>query len=80
MNCKSNTVREVLSPSVSSQLLCFNTQTLTTPNLDGNQIGDEGAQHLAHALQSNAVKEVSSSSAASLLLCFNLDTHHTEPS
>ena len=30
-------------------------QTLTTLNLDYNQIGAEGAQHLANALQQNKV-------------------------
>jgi hypothetical protein len=34
-------------------------QTLTTLNLESNEIGTEGARHMAHALQSNAVREVS---------------------
>ena len=32
------------------------TQTLTSLNLYGNQIGDKGAQHLASALQVNRVR------------------------
>ena len=54
-------------------------QTLTTLDLGGNNIGAEGAQHLAHALESNAVREVLPSSVTYQLLYFNTDTHHTEP-
>ena len=32
------------------------TQALITLNLGGNNIGDEGAQHLAQALQNNTVR------------------------
>jgi hypothetical protein len=53
-------------------------QTLTTLNLDCNNIDAEGAQHLAQALQTNAVREVLSSSVIYRLLWFNTDTHHTE--
>jgi hypothetical protein len=35
-------------------------QTLTTINLEDNNIGAEGAQYLAHSLQSNAVKDIPS--------------------
>jgi hypothetical protein len=35
-------------------------QTLTTINLEDNNIGVEGAQYLAHSLQSNAVKDIPS--------------------
>ena len=31
-------------------------QTLATRHLEGNNIGDEGAQHLADALQVNRVR------------------------
>jgi hypothetical protein len=37
-------------------------QTLTTLDLEWNNIRAEGAQHLAHALQNNVVREVLSSS------------------
>jgi hypothetical protein len=73
---QSNAVREVLFSSVTCQLLCFNTQTLTILNLYANRIGAEGAQHLAHALQSNAVREVLSSSVTYQLIPFNTDTHY----
>ncbi len=33
-------------------------QTLITLNLQYNNIGDEGAQHLAQALQNNTVRQV----------------------
>jgi hypothetical protein len=33
-------------------------QTLTTINLEDNNIGDEGAQHLAHGLHGNVVRDV----------------------
>jgi hypothetical protein len=33
------------------------TQTLTTLNLHGNQIGDKGAQYLGEALRTNTVRE-----------------------
>jgi sRNA-binding protein len=33
-------------------------QALTTLDLDGNNIGDVGAQHFAHALERNAVRLV----------------------
>jgi Ran GTPase-activating protein (RanGAP) involved in mRNA processing and transport len=32
------------------------TQTLTTLDLEGNQIGSEGTKYLANALQQNTVK------------------------
>ena len=51
-------------------------QTLTTLKLYNNNIGVEGAQHLAHALQSNVVREVPSSSVTYPLICFITDTHH----
>jgi Ran GTPase-activating protein (RanGAP) involved in mRNA processing and transport len=33
-------------------------QTLTTLDLQENQIGDEGAQHLAQALQNNTARQL----------------------
>jgi hypothetical protein len=53
-------------------------QTLTTLNLNSNNIGDEGARHMAQALQSNTVSEVLSTSVTYPLLCFDTDTHHAE--
>jgi UDP-3-O-acyl-N-acetylglucosamine deacetylase len=73
---QSNTVREVLSSSVTYHTVSI--QTLTTLNIYGNKIGDEGARHLGHALQNNAVREVLSLSITYQLLCFNTDTHHSE--
>jgi Ran GTPase-activating protein (RanGAP) involved in mRNA processing and transport len=73
---QSNAVREILSSSITYQVLCL-IQTLTILNLMKNNIGDAGAQHLAHALQSNAVGEVVLTSVTYQLLCFNIDTHHT---
>jgi hypothetical protein len=55
------------------------TQTLTTLDLENNQIGPQGAEHLASALQQNKVN------TALLLLLLNTspssytDTHHTKP-
>ena len=46
---------------MSDILLCFCAlQTLTELNLHCNQIGDEGAQHLAVALESNKVRQTRS--------------------
>jgi hypothetical protein len=53
-------------------------QTLTTLDLENNQIGPQGAEHLANALQQNKV-------TTALLLLLNTspssytDTHHTKP-
>jgi hypothetical protein len=46
-------------------------------NLYENNIGSEGAQHLARALHSNVVSEVSSLLITYQLLYLNTDTHHT---
>jgi hypothetical protein len=52
-------------------------QTLTTLSLQGNKIGEQGAHHLANALQQN---QVTSSSVHSIILTlFHTDPDHTEP-
>ncbi len=38
-------------------LVYYFTQTLTTLNLNGNQIGDGGVQYLGEALRTNRVKD-----------------------
>jgi hypothetical protein len=53
-------------------------QILTTLDLSENNIGEEGTQHLAHALQSNSVREVSSLLVSYQLLCSNTDTQNIE--
>jgi hypothetical protein len=68
------------SPHQSHINYYFSIQTLTTLNLYVNNIGDEGAQHLAHASKSNAVRKVLSSLITCQLWCFNTDTDHTESS
>jgi Ran GTPase-activating protein (RanGAP) involved in mRNA processing and transport len=52
-------------------------QTVTTLDLAWNQIGAEGAQHLAQALQNNMVRNVFFFSITYLSLRFNADTHQT---
>jgi hypothetical protein len=54
-------------------------QALTTLDLAYNQIGTEGAQHLAQALQKNTVKDVFFFSITYSSLSFNTDTHHAQP-
>jgi hypothetical protein len=46
-------------------------------NLSSNRIGDQGAQHLANALQQNKVTFSFSPYIAHSLL--HLETYHTEP-
>ena len=53
-------------------------QTLITLSLDGNGIGEQGAQDLANALQQNQVITFSMSLSVISSL-FQTDTHHTEP-
>jgi hypothetical protein len=52
----------ILSSSISYTHLHFFTQTLTTLDLESNQIGAVGAQHLADALRNNTVILILSSS------------------
>ncbi len=40
-------------------LVCYFTQTLITLNLNGNQIGEKGAQYIGAALQKNTVRKES---------------------
>jgi Ran GTPase-activating protein (RanGAP) involved in mRNA processing and transport len=53
-------------------------QTLTTLDLSGSHIGDEGAQHLAQALQNNTVRDVSFFSTKVSLISFITNTHHAQ--
>jgi hypothetical protein len=53
-------------------------QTLTTLDLQRNNIGAEGAQHLAQALQNNTVRDVFFVSTTYSTLSFNTDTHHAQ--
>jgi hypothetical protein len=52
-------------------------QTLTTFQLVWNEIDDQGALHIANALQHNKV--TSSTSDPIIHSIFHTDTHHTEP-
>lgn len=54
-------------------------QTLTTLDLDKNEIGMEGVQYLAQTLQENKVRHAFLFSNINLLLCLSTDTHHTLP-
>ncbi len=53
-------------------------QTLTKLNLEYNQIGVDGARHLAQALQNNTVRDLLFFSTAHSPLSFNTDTHHAQ--
>jgi hypothetical protein len=50
-------VKQLLSSSITYELL-YSRQTLITLDLEENDIGTEGAKHLAHALQSNRVGQL----------------------
>ena len=52
-------------------VLLFNAQALTTLDLDQNQIGDVGAQHLADALRNNTVSLILFSSLSRFYLLLN---------
>jgi hypothetical protein len=54
-------------------------QTLTTLNLRSNHIHDEGAQHIAHALQNNTVRDMFFFSITYSPLSFNTDTQQARP-
>ncbi len=58
---------------------CYCTQTLTTLDLESNEIGAEGAQHLSDALKHNTVREILSSTVSSSFLLLHTDTHDTRP-
>jgi len=53
-------------------------QTLSTLNLEFNQIGAKEAQHLATALQNNTVRYTFFVSISHLSTSFNTGAHHTE--
>jgi hypothetical protein len=53
-------------------------QTLTTLDLGWSNIGDEGAQLLANALQTNTVRELLYSSITHVASSLNTDTHNVE--
>jgi hypothetical protein len=56
-------------------------QTLTTLNLQSNEIGAQGAEHLANALQENKVTSLRRpTSYATIHSSFITDTHNTESS
>jgi hypothetical protein len=54
-------------------------QALMTLDLACNQIGAEGAQHLAQALQNNTVRDVFFFPTTCSLLSFNTGTDHAQP-
>jgi hypothetical protein len=56
----------------------YSIQTLTTLNVAWNEIGDEGAECLANALQTNTVEELFYSSITRSPSSFNTDTHNVE--
>ena len=56
------------------------TQTLTTLNLQRNNIGVEGAQSLANALQVNTVRRLLCASSTCSPLSLHIDTHNAESS
>src|SRR3984957_16149109 len=60
--------------------ICTFSQTLTTLNLECNQIEDQGAQHLANALHNNTVNHFLYSSFSLPSALFHTDTHDTQPS
>jgi hypothetical protein len=47
-------------------------------DLEGNEIGGEGAQFLANALQTNTVRELLYSSITHASSSLNTDTHNVE--
>jgi hypothetical protein len=49
-----------------------------TLDLRSNNIGAEGAQHLAQALQNNTVRDVFFFSTTHSPLSFEADTHHAQ--
>lgn len=52
-------------------------QTLTTLNLERNQIGQEGARYLSDMLRSNTVSRMSIFQSDVMPVFFNQDSHHT---
>jgi hypothetical protein len=65
---------------LSSILVCYLTQTLTTLDLHENQIEDKGAQCLGEALRTNTVSEEKSAwSIFYSCLLFNTGTYYTQP-
>src|SRR3984957_5455407 len=74
------TRRTTFSTHLSHYHLHFFTQTLTTLDLRWNQIGEQGAQHLANALHNNTVNHFLYSSISLPSALFHTDTHHTQPS
>jgi hypothetical protein len=54
-------------------------QALTTLFLGNNKIGDQGAQHLANALQQNKVTLYSRTLHSTTQLLFHTDIHHAGP-
>lgn len=61
-------------------MFLFSMQTLTTLNLDRNQIGTEGAVYLSGELKSNNVrKTIVFIPLILIFLFFHIDTHYTEP-
>jgi len=65
---------------LSSIIVCYLIQTLTSLNLEINQIGDMGAQHLAHALQINTVtRKEPYWLVFYCCLLIHTDTYHPQP-
>lgn len=61
-------------------LNCYLTQTLTTLNLDVNQIGDAGAQYLGDCLRINTVRKKDSAwHIFYSCLLSHTDTYYTQP-
>src|ERR1700722_741712 len=73
------TRRTTFSTHLSHYHLQFFTQTLTTLDLSSNQIGEQGAQHLANALGNNTVNHLLYSSISLPSALFHTDTHHARP-
>ncbi len=55
-------------------------QTLTVLNLQRNEIGDQGAQYLANALQTNTVTQLLYSFITYSQSSLNTDTHNLKSS
>jgi hypothetical protein len=62
------------SLDLSSILVCYFVQTLTTLSLWNNEIGDAGAQYLGEALRTNTVKENHSCWSLFILVCYFTQT------
>ena len=71
---RNHTVSRIFSSSTQKIQIDFFTQTLNTLNLQFNEIGEEGAEHLSAALGSNTVTRILSSSTQKTQIDFFTQT------